>query len=140
VSKRTDAKKARRRKRQAARELRRPAGDIGDLLSVEGIDEVLTDRGWEFDVDSSSEEFASWVYAPSAFDTDDEAVETVTRIWLTLEDQEDDVDDEDLEWHVLFVGATVPATDYVFSPESLLQNLAAIEEYRQGDPPPAFEE
>jgi hypothetical protein len=137
VSKRTDAKKARRRKRVAERERRRLVGEIvRGLLSFEGIDEVLTERGWEFDVDNSTDELATWFWAESALDTDDEDLEPVTRIWLTIGEDEE-IDDADLEWHVLFVGGDAEATDYVFSGESLLEHLAAIEEYRHGDP--AFE-
>ncbi|OBK70667.1 hypothetical protein [Mycobacterium sp. 1274761.0] len=132
MSRQSEKKKARRRKRQNAREHRRLVGEIlHDLLSVEGVDEVLTDRGWEFDVDNSTDDLATWYYAPSAIEIDDDTVESVTRIWLRA-------DDED-SWHVIFAGGDATSIDYIFSAESLLENLETIEGYRQGDPTPDFE-
>lgn len=120
MSKRSEAKKARRRKRQAAKEPRwTPAAD--DLAA---IDEELTERGWEFDVDHSTDEMVTWYYPPSGIDTDDESVETVTRLWLT----------EDEEWHLILAGSGEEGLDYVFDAEALLEHLDAIEAYRAGGP------
>lgn len=123
MSKRSEAKKARRRKRQAAKGPRwTPVDD--DLTAV---DDELTERGWEFDVDHSSDEMVTWYFPPSGIDTDDETVESVTRIWLT----------EDEEWHLILVGSGEDGLDYVFDAEELLESLDAIEAYRHGGP--AFE-
>lgn len=123
MSKRSEAKKARRRKRQAAKGPRwTPVDD--DLTA---IDDELTERGWEFDVDHSSDEMVTWYFPPSGLDTDDESVESVTRIWLT----------EDEEWHVILVGSGAHGVDYVFDAAELLESLDVIEAYRHGDP--AFE-
>lgn len=126
MSRRSEAKKARRKKRQAARGPRISAAPEDDLTA---IDEVLTDRGWEFDVDHSTDEMVTWYFPPSGIDTDDDTVEPVTRIWLT----------EDDEWHVILVGAGEQAVDYLFEAEALLEHLEIIEAYRAGDPEPSFE-
>ncbi|BBY18034.1 hypothetical protein [Mycolicibacterium litorale] len=126
MSKRSDAKKARRKKRLAARGPRWNPDVADDSLVV---DEVITSRGWEFDLENSNDEMVTWYFPPSGISTDDEAIETVTRIWLTTEE----------EWHVIFVGAGADGIDYVFSAEALLEHLEAIERYRAGDPVPDFE-
>ncbi|MGE2715514.1 hypothetical protein ACQI4L_15765 [Mycolicibacterium litorale] len=126
MSRKSEAKKARRRKRQAARGPR-----WFDAPEDEGllVDEVITSRGWEFDVEFSTDEMVTWYFPASGITSDDEAVETVTRIWLTAEE----------EWHVILVGSGADGVDYVFSAESLLENLETIEAYRAGDPLPDFE-
>ncbi|WP_193044597.1 hypothetical protein [Mycolicibacterium baixiangningiae] len=108
-----------------------------EITSFESIDELLTDGGWEFDVDNSTDDLATWFYPPSGIDTEDETVETVTRIWVGADSE--DVDDSDLEWHVIFVGAGDGAIDYIFSAESLVENLLTIEAYRLGDAEPDFQ-
>ncbi len=128
MSRRTEAKKARRRKRRTVREERRLGGEV---LSLEAVDEVLTDRGWEFDVENSTDDIATWFCPPSGAEMIGDTVESVTRIWLGA-------DDEDT-WHVIFVGAGAESVDYVFTADSLLENLEAIEEYRHGDLAPAFD-
>ncbi|MCV7171396.1 hypothetical protein H7I41_15890 [Mycobacterium manitobense] len=128
MSRRTEAKKARRRKRRTVREERRLGGEV---LSLEAVDEVLTDRGWEFDVENSTDDIATWFFPPSGVEMIGDTVESVTRIWLGA-------DDEDT-WHVIFVGAGAESVDYVFTADSLLENLEAIEEHRHGDPAPGFD-
>jgi hypothetical protein len=128
VSRRSEAKKARRRKRRTVREERRSAGEV---LSLEAVDEVLTDRGWEFDVENSTDDIATWFFPPSGVEIVDDTVESVTRIWLGA-------DDEDT-WHVIFVGAGAGSIDYVFTADTLLENIEAVEGYRLGDPAPAFD-
>ncbi|BCI51295.1 hypothetical protein NIIDNTM18_05730 [Mycolicibacterium litorale] len=125
MSRKSEAKKARRRKRLAARGPRFVSVEDDGLL----VDDVITSRGWEFDVEFSTDEMVTWYYPASVLDTDDEAVETVTRIWLT----------EDEQWHVILVGSGADGIDYVFSAESLLENLETIEAYRAGDALPDFE-
>jgi hypothetical protein len=120
VSKRSDAKKARRRKRQAAKG---PRWTVRET-DLDVVDEELTERGWEFDVDHSTDEMVTWYYPPSGIDTDDVSVETVTRLWLT----------EDEEWHLILAGSGEEGLDYVFDAEALLEHLDAIEAYRAGGP------
>ena len=131
-ARKAEAKKARRRKRKAARDATwlpdETMAAVADTTDVEAMDAVLTARGWEFDIDNSSDELVSWFFAASGIVTDDEAVETVTRIWLTTED----------EWHVILVGSGPDGIAYVFSAESLLANLDAVENFRAGDPAPVF--
>lgn len=127
MSKQSAAKKARRRKRQAARGPRWTPQPGDDLTAV---DEELTERGWEFDVDHSTDEMVTWYFPPSGIDVDDESIEPVTRIWLT----------EDEDWHLILVGAGEDGVDYVFDAETLLEHLDVIEGYRAGDPEPSFEE
>jgi hypothetical protein len=127
VSRRTEAKKARRKKRLAARGPRWLPADGVDA-DVGLIDRELTERGWEFDEEYSTDEFATWYFPPSVLDTDDHAVEPVTRIWLTEAD----------EWHVILVGSDERGVDYVFAADDLLDHLEAVEAYRHGDPAPAF--
>ncbi|WP_422742578.1 hypothetical protein ACN27E_14970 [Mycobacterium sp. WMMD1722] len=124
MSKKSAAKTARRRKRQAKRAIGVPEGD--DLTL---IDSELTERGWLFDVDNSTDELATWFYPPSGVDAVPDGVESVTRIWLTADD----------EWHVILVGAGEDGIDYLFSAFALLEQLGTIEAYRLGGPAPDFE-
>ena len=67
MSRRTDAKKARRSKRRAKRDVNWIPdtvleGIVDDVELVEGLesfDSRITERGWTFDDDQSDEEFAS---------------------------------------------------------------------------------
>jgi hypothetical protein len=123
VSRQSDKKKARRKKRQAAKGPRRMVRET----DLDVVDAELVERGWEFDIEHSTDEMATWYFPPSGIDTDDETVETVTRIWLT--------DDE--QWHVILVGSGDDGLDYIFDADELLENLDAVEAYRHGGP--AFE-
>jgi hypothetical protein len=130
MSKASQAKSARRKKRRAARGAVPLPGEppVDDVTLVD--DEIMS-RDWEFDVDNSTDEVATWFYPPSGVELEDETVEPVTRIWLAAED--------DQEWHVMLVGSGETGVDYVFSAESLLDYLDEIEAYRLGDAEPAFE-
>ena len=128
MSRRSDAKKARRKKRLATRAPRWNP-DLAPDDDLAAVDEALTERGWEFDVDHSTDELATWFYPPSGIDIDDESVESVTRLWLT----------EDEEWHVILVGAGPEGVDYVFSADALLDHLETVEAYRHGHADPSFE-
>lgn len=129
-SRKVEAKKARRRKRRAARDATwLPPEALAATTDLEAVDATLTARGWQFDIDNSTDELATWFFEPSGLVTDDETVETVTRIWLTVDE----------EWHVILVGAGADGVDHVFSAESLLENLDVIEAYRATDPTPTFQ-
>ena len=139
MSRRTDAKKARRKKRQATRTANWLPADVLDELvttqaaiatDLEAFDERITKRGWEFDEDESDEEFAFWVYGPSAAEVEGDDIAPVTTIWMSA--------DEDAEIvHLMLVGAS---EDSEFSPDVFLEQVEVIEAYRIGDPAPAFDQ
>jgi hypothetical protein len=129
MSRSSAAKKARRKKRQVARNDRwLPAEVHADVEGVARIANEIVPRGWEFDREYSSESFITWFYPPSGVEVDDESVEPVTRIWLS--------DPE--EPHVILVGSGQDdGVDYQFTVEELFARLDEIEGHRLGDPPPA---
>lgn len=136
MSKRSDAKKARRRKRQAARNERWVPDNVMDSLTeetttaavLEAFDARITERGWVFDDELSDEESALWFYPPSEADVPDEDLVSVTTVVLTADDAADVA-------HVVFVGT---ADDYQFNFEELFECLGVVEAYRLGDPAPTF--
>jgi hypothetical protein len=137
MSRRTDAKKARRKKRQATRGANWLPADVLDELvttqaviatDLEAFDERITKRGWEFDEDESDDGFAFWSYEPSTADVGDEELVSVTTVWMSA--------DEDAEIvHLMLVGT---AQDSEFTPNAFVEQLEVIEAYRFGDPAPAF--
>lgn len=135
MSKRSDAKKARRRKRQAARNERWIPDDVMNTLTeetttaavLEAFDARITERGWVFDDELSDDESALWFYPPSEAEVPDEDLVSVTTVVLTA----DDVDVA----HIVFVGT---ADDYQFNFDELFDSLDVIEGYRLGDPAPTF--
>jgi hypothetical protein len=128
VSRSGAAKKARRRKRQVARNDRWLPADVhADVEGVARIANEIIGRGWEFDHEFSTEEFITWFYPPSGVEVDDESAEPVTRIWLSDPD----------EPHVILVGSGEDGgVDYQFTVEELFAGLDEIEAYRLGDPLP----
>ena len=134
MSKNSAAKKARRKRRLSARnEAWLPAEVHADVQGVARIANEIIPRGWEFDHEYSTENFVTWYYPPSVIGLpdevpDDEALEPVTRIWLS--------DPEEL--HVILVGAAEGDTDHRFTLEELVANLDAVEAYRVGDLAPSF--
>ena len=101
MSRKSDAKKARRRKRQAARDASwLPSSEFDQAIAdeehldaiddaVARMDDWLTARGWVPDTGNS--DVVSWFYPPSAAQSDDEDLEPVTRIWITLDEDDDAV-------------------------------------------------
>jgi len=146
VSRQSETKKARRRKRRAGREATwfsepmvqdalaadSAAGGIGE--AVAGIDDWITARGWVLDADNA-DEVVSWVYPPSAASFVDQDREPVTRVWITLVEDDDEVV---LEFGAAVVGAGAEDGVYVLNPDSLAENLALLEAYRIGLPRPEF--
>jgi hypothetical protein len=129
VSKSTAAKKARRKRRISAKNDRWLPDDVqADVKAVGLIANQIVGRGWEFDQEFSSEKFITWYYPPSAAEVSDEAVEPVSRIWVT----------DPAEPHVILVGASEVGADYAFTVDDLVARLDVIEAYRIGDPPPNF--
>lgn len=137
MSRRSDAKKGRRRKRQAARSERWvPDGGMEALTdqtataaALEAFDARITERGWVFDDELSDEESALWFYPSSQAEVSDEDLVNVTTIVLTADDAADVA-------HVVFVGT---ADDYQFDFEEFFDCLEVIEGYRLGDPAPNFD-
>ena len=138
MSRRTDAKKARRNKRRAVREVNwLPDNVLDDLVTtqaaiatdLEVFDQRITVRGWTFDEDESDEDFVFWLYERSGTHVDSDEVAPVTTIWMSA--------DEDAEIVHLMLAGT--AEESVFTSEELFEHLDVIEAYRVGDPPPAFD-
>ena len=133
MSRRSEQKKARRKKRQSGREEgwipARMLEQLEIASDLEAFDGNLTERGWEFSEDVDDETGAAWYWVPSEADVPDEDdVVNVTVALLTPEDDGEIV-------HVVFVGT---ADDYQFGVEEFFANLDAIEAYRLGDPIPEF--
>jgi hypothetical protein len=134
VSRQTEAKKARREKRRAARDagwIPEPVLDeVADNLELADVlarfDELVTQRGWIFNDENSDERGAVWVYETSESRTDDGPP---TTIWISAEDNAEFV-------YLLLNGTT---EGYRFEPDALLEHLDTIEAYRVGDPPPEFD-
>jgi hypothetical protein len=137
VSRRSEEKKARRKKRRATRDTSwLPDNVLDELVStqatiatdLEAFDQRVTKRGWEFDEDESDEEFAFWLYEPSVADVEGDDVVPVTTIWMAA--------DEDAELvHLMLVGM---ADGYSFTPEKFFEHVDLIEAYRLGEPAPEF--
>lgn len=145
MSRTSDAKKARRRKRQAASQSSWiPAPVFEQILAdedpLDSIDEAVADiddwlapRGWVLDTDNT--DVVSWFYPPSAAQFDDQDVERVTRVWITLDEDDDEVV---LEFGALLVGFGPDDDPYVLNPDSLDDDVTALEAYRPGLPRPVL--
>lgn len=142
MSRNSQAKKARRKKRQTGRDARWIPDQVMDNLvgddfddelgqAVETFDQWLISRGWTFDTDFSTETLLSWFYPPSATDFSDERFEPVTRIWITFAGADDDFPER-----VTAVLAGTAGEDhgqlYSVAPEILVAHIEAIEAYRHG--------
>ncbi|WP_396925478.1 hypothetical protein [Mycolicibacterium sp.] len=145
MSRNSDAKKARRKKRQAHRDDRWIPGDVKDTLddvdvelaqAVETFDEWLTTRGWTFDAEFSTDTLISWFFEPSAAAVADERYEPVTRIWITASGDDDDFP-EGVKAVLVGTGEDQGAL-YTVAPEVLLAHIDSIESYRPGDTTPVL--
>lgn len=133
MSKRGDAKKARRRKRQGVTR-RIPAAIVDQLAAIpDGIvadladfDERVTERGWTFDEDESDDDYAIWFFEPSGAEVADGL--PVTSLWL-------DATEDGAIVRVVLVGT---ADQHPFTHGQLFDHLGTIETYRNGDPVPEF--
>lgn len=152
MSKNSQAKKARRKKRLAARGDRWISDDVVGALDGSGLDEhaaqvlsaaekfdeFLVSRGWTFDEENVAEGLATWFYEPSAAsgepsaDVDGDA-EPVTRVWFTVTGSDDDFPHA---VHAVLVGSDEDAGYFTLSPDLLVQRVAELEAYRPGDPEP----
>ncbi|BBX66952.1 hypothetical protein [Mycolicibacterium psychrotolerans] len=133
MSRRSEQKKARRKKRRAVRDdawiPARVAEQLEIAAELEDFDARLTERGWEFSEDVDDETGAAWYWPASEADVGDEdEVVNVTVVLLTPEDEGEVA-------HVVFVGT---ADDYQFNLSELFDHLDTIEAYRFGEPLPQF--
>jgi hypothetical protein len=146
VSRNSDAKKARRKKRQATRDVRWMPDEVKDALddvdvelaqAVETFDEWLAARGWTFDAEFSTETLISWFYEPSAATVVDDGYEPVTRIWITASGEDDDFP-EGVRAVLVGTGGADDGKLYAVEPEVLLAQIEAVETYRPGDAIPVL--
>lgn len=133
MSKGSDAKKARRRKRKSTADARWvPDAVIDQLSAVEdaviadlsSFDERITQRGWTFDDEESGDDYAVWFYEPSGAQVDDGIA--VTTVWL-------DAAEDGALVHLVFVGT---GEQRMLAHDALFDQLDVIEAYRTGDPVP----
>jgi hypothetical protein len=105
MSRKSQAKQARRKKRRATQSARWIPDSVLDGLSddieiaavLERLDERITERGWVFDEELSDDESALWYFIPSTAEVpDDGEVVPVTTVAMTSDDAE--------VVHVVFVG------------------------------------
>ncbi|AKK30198.1 hypothetical protein [Mycobacterium sp. EPa45] len=145
MSRKSDAKKARRKKRQIVRDQRWLPGDLKDTVddidvelaqAVETFDEWLVARGWTFDAEFSTETLISWFFEPSAAAVADERYEPVTRIWITASGEDDDFP-EGVKAVLVGTGEEQGAL-YSVAPEVLLAQIDSIESYRPGGAVPVL--
>ncbi|KMO76636.1 hypothetical protein EV589_2221 [Mycobacterium sp. BK558] len=134
MSRRSEQKKARRKKRRAVRDDAWVPARVAEQLEIaaelEDFDARLTERGWEFSEDVDDETGAAWYWPASEAEVaDEDEVVNVTVVLLTPEDEGEVA-------HVVFVGT---ADDYQFNLAELFEHLDTIEAYRLGDPMPSFE-
>ena len=135
MSRQSEAKKARRNKRRAAKDANWIPQDVLDDTAeeleladvLERFDELVTQRGWVFS-EESDDESALWLWPPSIAEAAGDGVTPVTTIVMFAE--------EDAEVaNVLLVGTD---EGYAFRTEEWPDHLEAIEAYRLGDTPPEF--
>lgn len=149
MSRRTEAKKARRNKRRAASDQRWiPEPVLNELTSIQAniaaeleiFDERITERGWTFDDEFSDGGFASWFYAPSGADVDEPHHESVTRICASDADSSHIPDGCPPFPDGVSVFLVGDGEIYTFSADELFDHLDVIETYRYRDPEPTFDD
>lgn len=136
MSRDSAAKKARRKKRQAARDARWVPQEMVEQLAdiphavvadLAEFDERITERGWTFDEEQSNDDYAVWFFEPSGAPVADGL--PVTSLWL------DAAEDGEIV-RVVFVGSV---ERYEFTHEELFAGaLDVVEGYRVGAPLPEF--
>jgi hypothetical protein len=137
VSRQSEAKKARRKKRQSARNEfwipepvhERLVEEVDIAAELEDFDAGLTERGWTFSDDPNDEHGAIWFWPPSYVDeVDPDEVVNATVVVLVPDDGGEIA-------HVIFAGGQ---ENYQFELDELFDHLDRIEAYRLGDPLPEF--
>ncbi|MCV7054165.1 hypothetical protein [Mycolicibacterium gilvum] len=134
MSRASEAKKARRRKRRTVRDQTwLPAGVLDELeiaSQLEEFDARLTERGWVFGEEADEGSGVFWVWPDSAGDVDHDAERADATVILLSPD------DGGETAHVVFVGT---AADYQFNLDELFEHIDMIEAFRLGDPAPVFD-
>ena len=144
----SQAKKARRKKRRATRESAWLPAPVFDRIRtdedrLDAIDAALADiddwiapRGWVVDdMDADDAGLVSWYFPPSAAHFDDPDLEPVTRMWIRLAEDPDEVV---LEFGAILVGFGADDIPYVLDADTLPDDIAALESYRPGLPRPVL--
>jgi hypothetical protein len=138
MSRQSDRKKARRQKRLAQRVVWSSADDevedededpdqIADLVTeAQDFDRRIAQREWTFDTENSTAGLASWYYAPSGYEPEDDDVEAVTRVWFTTT-ADDDSENFPQSVHVIMAGS---AQARRVSVDQLFDELVFIEAHR----------
>ena len=127
MSRKTEAKRARRDKRRATRDsnwipdpvLEEMVDGVELVEDLESFDTRIIERGWTFDDDQSDEEFVIWFYPPSGAEVG-EGFEPVTTIWMHVAENAELV-------HVILVGT---ADDQQMTPDEFFERVDEIEGYR----------
>ena len=130
MSKQSDAKKARRKKRQSSRDAGWLPDEVhAEVQSIARIADEIVPRGWVYDDEYSTDEFITWFFPPSGVELeDDDPSEPVTRIWVS----------DPLRPQLVLVGTAEEGVIYSLDIDQLLTNLDVVEAYRVGDAVPEF--
>lgn len=128
MSKQSDAKKARRKKRQSTRDVGWLPDDVhAEVQGIARIADEIVPRGWVYDDEYSSDDFITWYYPPSGVELDDDDVrEPVTRIWVSDPERP----------QLVFVGTSEEGVIHSLDVDQLLAELDTVEGFRVGDPVP----
>ena len=139
MSRKSDAKKARRAKRRATRDSHwlpdTASQELNDKLDeiVSGFEEFdarLTERGWIFGEEPDDDVGVIWYWPPSHADVDDPDELSSATIVALVEAEGGEIA------HVVFVGTDA---DHQFDLDELFDFIDIIEGYRLGDPLPTFD-
>jgi hypothetical protein len=116
-----------------------PAEVVELVRQAQRFEHRIMHRGWTFDAEHSKESFVSWYFTPSGTEFEDDTLEPVTRVWLTVfwDDLTDPNDFPDCV-NVLFVGSSERDISQRPTPDRFFDQIDAIEAYRPGDPVPAL--
>ena len=137
MSRQSEAKKARRNKRRAARDAtwipepvhERLVEELDIAAELEDFDARLTERGWRFSDDPNDEHGAIWFWPPSYIDdVDPDEVVNATVVVLVPGDGGEIA-------HVILAGGQ---ENYEFELDELFDHLDVIEGYHVGEPLPQF--
>ena len=138
MSRRSEAKQARRNKRRAAKGANWLPDNVLDEIvttqaaiatDLEAFDARITERGWAFDEDESDEDFVFWFYEPSGVEVDEDVVAPVTTVWMSAAEDAEIV-------HFMLAGT---ADEHEFTAAEFFGHLDTIEAYRAGDTAPEFD-